>query len=217
LCGGTHVNATGEIGGFRILSEESIAAGTRRIEAATGGGLEAFLDGKLAILHQASHLLKTTDEALISQIEQLQGQLKEYRRTLKKYQAGSAEKTAREIMERGECYQGDLKFYWGRVEDLPVEELRKMSDWIRSRADRPTGLVLLSVEGGRVHIVAAFDEAFQDKGIHAGKVCRSIGNSLGGGGGGKPGMAQGQGKNIEGADQALSEAVNEIREKMEKG
>ena len=93
-----------------------------------------------------------------------------------------------------------------------LEELRRMADTIRGRSQDPAGLILLSVEDGRVHIVAAFDEAFQKKGVRAGDFCRSIGKALGGGGGGKRGMAQGEGKEPEKADQAMDRAVRQVED-----
>jgi alanyl-tRNA synthetase len=89
-----------------------------------------------------------------------------------------------------------------------------MSDSIRARSDGHVGLVLVSVEGDKVHIVAAFDEAFQKKGIRAGDVCRLLGRELGGGGGGKPGMAQGQGKKPDLAEEALKRTVSDILKQM---
>ena len=210
LCGGTHVRHTGEIGGFRIISEESIAAGVRRIEAATGEGLEALIDRKLKILKEAALLAKTGDDELLQAILSLQEQSKELRRELKVYRAAGAEDALRTIMEGGRRFPGGLIFYSGRVDGLPVEEVRKMSDTIRGKSAEPTGLVLISVEGEKVHIVAAFDAVFQERGLRAGDICRNLGKTLGGGGGGKPGMAQGQGKDAAGADPALEQVCEEI-------
>jgi alanyl-tRNA synthetase len=215
LCGGTHVRHTGEIGGFRIISEESIAAGVRRIEAATGEGLEALIDRKLKILKEAAQLVKTGEEELLHAILSLQDQSKELRRELKVFRAAGAEDALRTIMERGRRFPGGMVFYSGRVDGLPVEEVRKMSDAIRGKSNEPTGLVLISVDGEKVHIVAAFDEAFQERGLRAGDVCRNLGKTLGGGGGGKPGMAQGQGKDAAKADPALEQVCEKIIQTLE--
>jgi alanyl-tRNA synthetase len=214
LCGGTHVGRTGEIGGFRIITEESIAAGTRRVEAVTGEGLEALLDARLDLLKQSAERLKVPEEDLPRGIGQLVDQLKEQRRQLKKYRSADAAQSANEIVSKARSLDNGLVFFSGRVDGVSVEELRKMSDTLRSRADGPAGLVLLSVEDGKVHIVAAFDDAFQKQGIRAGDVCRNLGKALGGGGGGKPGMAQGQGKDPARADEALEQTVAELLEKL---
>ena len=207
LCGGTHVRFTGEIGAFRILSEESVAAGVRRIEAATGAELEALLDRKLQILHAACERLKSTEEALVLNIEKLQTLVKEQRKEIRKYRSSGAEARLQEILERGKGFPGLGTLFQGRVDGLPVEELRGMVDRIRKKASTPVGLILLSVDGDRVHIVSAFDEPFRERGADAGRVCRDLGRALGGGGGGRPNMAQGQGKKTGEADRALAEIV----------
>ena len=212
LCGGTHVGRTGEIGGFRIVSEESIAAGTRRIEAATGPGLDEILDRKLKILAELSEALKVSDQDLTRTVKSLQDQLKEARKEIRKIQASEAAGQVDRIRDEGLSLAGGLRLFSGRLEGLPVDEARRMCDGLRGSADGKAGVVLLSVDGERVHIVAAFDKPFIEGGVKAGDVCRELGRELGGGGGGKPGMAQGQGKDPGRAEEVLEAAVARIRE-----
>jgi len=210
LCGGCHVGRTGEIGSFRIISEESIAAGIRRIEAASGEGLEKIIDEKLLILQDLCNNLKVTDSDLPRNVKSLQDQLKENRKVLKKIRSSEAAETAKSLLNSGIKLAGGQVLYSGIVEGLQIEDVRKMSDSIRSGSKEKAGIILLSIDEEKVLIVAAFDEPFIQHGVRAGDVCKIIGTELGGGGGGKPSMAQGQGKNPAKADSVLKKAIEKI-------
>ncbi|MBU0753806.1 MAG: hypothetical protein KJ645_01610, partial [Planctomycetes bacterium] len=148
----------------------------------------------------------------IQGIESLKDQAKEQRKALREFRRQETDKHTDEILEGAKVLAGQLKLFAFRLDHLSIDELRRLSDTVRSKSEGPTGLILLSVEEGHVNIVTAFDDQFQAKGVRAGDICREIGKAMGGGGGGKPNMAQGQGKNPEQADQALAQAVKGIEE-----
>jgi alanyl-tRNA synthetase len=183
LCGGTHVRSTAEIGPFVILSESSIGAGTRRIEAITSGGAFAHLRARA---HDADELR-----------EELAKQRKEATR---KTAAGEAEITYRD--ESGGIVIAEVKAMKG-------SELRDLSDRIR-QTKNATAVLLGSVDDGRAYLVVNIDRSLVDQGVDAVSVAREAAKKIGGGGGGRPNLAEAGGKNPEGLAAAYEVGKSEI-------
>jgi alanyl-tRNA synthetase len=179
LCGGTHVRSTAEIGPFAILSERSVGAGSRRIEAVTAG--EAF-----ALLHEQAR-----------EADALRGELERARKESKRPQ--QAEQT--EIVSQSK--QGNVVLV--EVKSLKGGDLRDFSDRIRQQ-EKADGAIVASRDDGRVFLVVNFDESLVARGLDAVQVVRELGPHIGGGGGGKPTLAEAGGKNPDGIADALAAA-----------
>jgi alanyl-tRNA synthetase len=180
LCGGTHVRSTAEIGPFAILSERSVGAGARRIEAVTAG--EAF-----ALLHERAR-----------EADALRGELERARKDAKR-PAGQSEQA--EIVSRDE--EGGVLLV--EVKSLKGGPLRDFSDRIRQQ-EKADGAIVASREDGRAFLVVNFDESLVERGLDAVQVVRELGKHIGGGGGGKPTLAEAGGKNPDGIADALAAA-----------
>jgi len=215
LCGGTHVATTGEIGSFWIVSEESIAAGVRRIEAVTSSEAEQYLQGRMTLLTEASKVLKAPPDRLPDAIKDLQQQLKDLRKEISRHRERSALEQLSTIIESGRELGDGLKFFSGRVDGLSHIELKKLIDNIRGRSEAPFGIILLSKDGDRANFVAAIDKALIDRGAWgADEICKYLGGRMKGGGGGRPTMAQGQGSAPSNVDDIFKEALVEALQKI---
>ena len=179
LCGGTHVRSTAEIGPFAIVSERSVGAGSRRIEAVTAG--EAF-----ALLHEQAR-----------EADALRGELERVRKESKQPQR--AEQA--EIVSQDK--EGDVLLV--EVKSLKGGPLRDFSDRIRQQ-EKADGVIVASRDDGRVFLVVNFDESLVARGLDAVQVVRELGKHIGGGGGGKPTLAEAGGKNPDGIADALAAA-----------
>ena len=209
LCGGTHVGSTGEIGSFWIVSEESIASGVRRVEAVTSSAAEHYLRKRMALLTDASRLLKAPTDRLPQAIRDLQQQLKDLRKEIAQYREGRALERLSTIIETGRDLGDGLKFFSGRVDGLGHIELKKLIDNIRGQSRAPFGIVLLSKDGDRANFVAAIDTALVDRGSWpADEICRYLGSRMKGGGGGRSTMAQGQGAAPSNLNDLFAEALD---------
>jgi alanyl-tRNA synthetase len=188
LCGGTHVSSTAQIGPFVILSESSVGAGARRIEAVTAG--EAF-----AYLHERAH-----------EAEQLRAELAQARKQAKR--TPTLPEQAR-VEAAAEAEIGGINLYVGRMSDVTMEVLLAESDRIKQER-RPAAVVLGSNEDGRVHLVANFDHSLEGK-VDAVAVIKAAAAEVGGGGGGRATMARAGGSNPEKLDAALEKAEEALR------
>ncbi len=201
LCGGTHVAYTGEIGYFHILSESSIGAGIRRIEAVTGRGAEAFIDRRLSGLEKASHALEAPPEevgtkvaALLAGLDAEKKHVLSLERELAKYEAAS-------LLERAEVIK-DIKVLAVRISSDNQQVLRETADYLRDKLK--SGIVVLgAVIGDRPVFIAAVTPDLVAKGYNAGDIIRQVSQVTGGGGGGKPNFAQAGGKDKNKLDEAL--------------
>ncbi|MGB4176563.1 MAG: alanine--tRNA ligase, partial [Halanaerobiales bacterium] len=188
LCGGTHVEATGAIGSFKILSESSIAAGVRRIEAITGEEVLRYLAGQEDKIEKAASLLKTTADNLLDRIEALHAREKELEkeiRLLKERLAGSA---IDELLEKVEEVNG-IKLLRTEVAGLDNEALLNMTDQLKEKMKSGI-IVLASSNNDKAIFVAAVSKDLVAEGYHAGKIIGQVARIAGGGGGGRPDMAQ---------------------------
>jgi alanyl-tRNA synthetase len=194
LCGGTHCHATGQIGLYVTTQETSVAAGIRRIEAFTGRGALAHLQGRSALVSGIADRLQTPPDpvAIQDRIQQLQDDLTDTRRKLAQVQRGQAREIAADLAA-SPVRAGDIPVVAAVVSVADDRALRDLADAVRGRLG--SGVVLLAAEvDGQARFIVTADEALVKRGVHAGKVAQAVGERLGGRGGGRPESAQGGGR-----------------------
>lgn len=202
LCGGTHVGSTGEIGLFKIVGESGIGSGIRRIEAVTGRHAYQFVEEQMGWLAEASRHLKSKLEDVPERIRQLQNQLKELERENESLTARLNHAAASKLEDQVQEIAG-IPVLTAQVEAGGMEQLRFMLDDLRQRVG--SGVIVLgTVSGGKVSIVASVSSEYVNKGLHAGKLVKKVAEICGGGGGGRPDMAQAGGKKPEQLPAALA-------------
>ncbi len=209
LCGGCHVNNTAEIGLFKITSESGIGAGTRRIEAKTGQGAYEYVEHKQAMLQKAAALLKTTDDQVPQRIEVLFSEMKDLQKENESLSARLANIEASQLIQQTEEVEG-IPLLAAKVDVKDMNALRQMVDEFKQQLD--SGIILLATEnGGKVHLAGSVSKDLVDKGYHAGHMIKQAATICGGGGGGRPDMAQAGGKNPEKIAEALDSTKDYIK------
>ncbi len=209
LCGGIHVGNTAEIGLFKIVSESGIGAGTRRIEAVTGAGAYRVMNQHLETLEQAAAVLKTKTTEVPVRIEALQQQLRETERANESLQAKLANIEAASLKDDVEEING-VRVLAKRVDVSDMDALRGMMDELKSSLGSAI-IVLGSAQGEKVNLVASVSKDLIDQGYHAGKLIKEVATRCGGGGGGRPDMAQAGGKDASKLEEALSYASQYVQ------
>ncbi len=215
FCGGTHCDNTGQIGGFKIIKEESISAGVRRITALTGPGLTEYLERRSEIVDELTVKLKVPAEEVIDRVAKLIKENKKLSKELKSAakQAGADSMAeVRGLLEAGEKI-GSSFIITGRLSTTSVEQAREAIDMLKSKA-KSAAVVLGFVDDGKVALLAGMTDDLVKKGLKAGDIVKAIAPIIDGGGGGRPGMAQAGGKNPEKIDDALNKAAQLIKEKL---
>ena len=214
LCGGTHVTNTSVIGAFVIVSEGGVAAGVRRIEALTGRGAMAHFKAQEALLRQASALLKAAPDMLLARIKHQSEELRGLKASLDKAQAASAKDIAADILAKAEEVKG-FKLATALVEGMDMNALRSLGDQLKDKIGSGA-LMLISRKDGQANlIVMATDDAVK-AGLNAGALVKETAAMIGGGGGGRPNMAQAGGKLPEKAQEALAAGLNKMKELLGK-
>ncbi|UKS55199.1 alanine--tRNA ligase [Exiguobacterium acetylicum] len=209
LCGGIHVGNTAEIGLFKIVSESGIGAGTRRIEAVTGAGAYRVMNQNLETLEQAASVLKTKTTEVPVRIEALQQQLRETERANESLQAKLANIEAASLKNDVEEING-VRVLAKRVDVSDMDALRGMMDELKSSLGSAI-IVLGSAQGEKVNLVASVSKDLIDQGYHAGKLIKEVATRCGGGGGGRPDMAQAGGKDASKLEEALAYASQYVQ------
>ena len=215
FCGGTHCDNTGEIGGFKIIREESISAGVRRITALTGSELTKYLEDRSEIIEKLSVMLKTSAEALVDRVDRL---IKENKKLAKKLKSGARQSGSDAMAEAkkllGKCEKIDgTSVVIGRLSTTSVEQAREAIDMLKKKA-KSAAVVLGFDDDGKVTLLAGFTDDLVKKGLKAGDVVKAIAPIVDGGGGGRPHMAQAGGKKPEKIKDALAKAKELIKEKL---
>jgi len=202
LCGGTHVTFTGDIGSFHILSESSVAAGVRRIEAVTGRHAYQLMQRQLTVLDSTAAFLGCSPDEVDRKVLSLMGQLQDSEKMVAKLRR----EIARHAFERllGQLHTvGEVKVLSARVEVADVATLREMSDWFRDKV--ASGVVVLgAVLAGKPTFVAAVTPDLVPRGLHAGKLVKAVAQQVGGSGGGKPTLGQAGGHEAARIGEALA-------------
>lgn len=201
LCGGCHVNNTSEIGLFKLVSESGIGSGVRRIEALTGRGAYEYLEGQLDLLKQSAALLKSNLNDVPKRIDSLHLQVKELTRENESLQGKLSSIEAGQLTDKV-VQHGDTKLLATRVEVSGMEALRTLADELKVKLP-DTVLVLGAANEDKVNFVVVVPQEHVKKGLHAGKIVKEVASVCGGGGGGRPDMAQAGGKDASKLDEAL--------------
>ena len=207
LCGGTHVSSTGQIAAFKIISEAGVAAGVRRIEALTGAGLFAYYENLASTLNDLAKILKTKPADLIDRVGHLQSEIKSLQGELDSLKSKMAKEAVKDVMNQVKEVKG-INVLAFAVEGIDMNGLRDMGDQLKEKLG--SGVVVLASDlDGKVNLVAFATEDAMKAGAHAGNLIKQIAPIVGGGGGGRPNMAQAGGKDVSKISRAI-ESVYEI-------
>ncbi len=201
LCGGTHVSHTGDIANFKILSESGVAAGTRRIEAITGANVIEYYKNIEKELNEAATAAKTQPAELSAKISSMQAEIKALKSELESMKAKAAKEAVGDVLSNVVEVKG-VKLLATAVPGVDMNGLRDLADSLCEKIGG--GVVVLASEAdGKVNLVAKASDDAMGKGAHAGNLIKAIAGLVGGGGGGRPNMAQAGGKNPAGIPEAI--------------
>ena len=204
LCGGTHVANTGSIGAFKIISESGVAAGVRRIEALTSKAVFEYYDKLEETINEAAKIAKTNPAGLVEKLEHLVAEMKELQSENESLKSKAAKDALGDVMNQVVEVNG-VKLLAASVSGVDMNGLRDLGDQLKEKLGE--GVVVLASDlEGKVNLVAMATDDAMKKGAHAGNLIKAIAGKVGGGGGGRPNMAQAGGKNPAGISDAIAEA-----------
>jgi len=205
LCGGAHCGHTGEVGFLRIISEQSIGSGLRRVVAVTGRGAEEYIQAQLATLEQVANSLQTRPERLLAQAEQIAAQVRTQERKIGELERKLATSggSGSGLLDQVQEVSG-IKVLAARVEASSDDALRELGDFARSKLGSAV-IALGTVLDGKPRLLLMATDDLVGRGIHAGNIVKEITPLVGGKGGGRPQMAMGGGSEAEGLDAALQQ------------
>ena len=212
FCGGTHVANTGDIMAFKILSESGVAAGVRRIEALTSKGLMEYYEEQEQKLHEAAKMLKTTPDNMEEKISHLQAENKALKSEVESLKGKLAKDAIGDVMNQVTEVVG-VKLLAAKVDGVDMNGLRDLGDQLKDKLGEGV-VVLVSATDGKVSLMAMATKGAIDKGAHAGNLIKACASCVGGGGGGRPNMAQAGGKKPEGMNDALTKAKEVLAEQL---
>ncbi|MBX9426326.1 MULTISPECIES: alanine--tRNA ligase [Streptomyces] len=206
LCGGTHVHNTAQLGLVKLLGESSIGSGVRRIEALVGVDAYNFLAKEHTVVAQLQELVKGRPEELPEKISAMLGKLKDAEKEIEKFRAEKVLQAAAGLVDSAQDIRG-VAVVTGQVPDgTGADDLRRLVLDVRGRipGDRPAVVALFTTANGKPLTVIATNEAARERGLKAGELVRTAAKTLGGGGGGKPDVAQGGGQNPAAVGEAIA-------------
>ncbi len=212
LCGGTHVANTGNIGSFKILSESGVAAGVRRIEALTGNGVLQYYKNLEDTIREAAKTLKANPGNLVEKCEHLMAELKSLHGELESLKSKAAKDALGDVMSQVQEI-GGVKLLAVSVDGVDMNGLRDLGDQLKDKLGEGV-VVLISGQDGKVNMIAMATDEAQRAGAHAGNLIKGIAALVGGGGGGRPGMAQAGGKNPAGIPAAVAQAAKVLEDQL---
>lgn len=212
LCGGTHVSNTGVITTFKIISESGIAAGVRRIEALTGDGVFAYYKEIEKKQAEIAAMLKTSPAEIEEKIAHLQAEVKALHSENESLKAKMAQEAVGDVLNQVQDVKG-VKLLAVSLTDVDMNGLRDLGDQLKEKLGEGV-VVLASVAGGKVSLLAMVTEQAQKAGAHAGNLIKGMAAIVGGGGGGRPNMAQAGGKNPDKVPEALEAAANILADQI---
>ena len=208
FCGGTHVKNTNEIMAFKILSESGVAAGVRRIEALTSKGLIRYYENLEKKLNEAAKVLKATPDNLAEKIAHLTAENKALHSEVESLKSKLAQDAMGDVMDQVQEIKG-VKLLAAEVDGVDMNGLRDLGDQLKEKLGEGV-VVLASGNDGKVSLMVTATAAAMHKGAHAGNLVKAIAGLVGGGGGGRPNMAQAGGKNPAGIKEALKKAAEAL-------
>ncbi|MEE1027701.1 MAG: alanine--tRNA ligase, partial [Agathobacter sp.] len=204
FCGGTHVKNTADIAAFKILSESGVAAGVRRIEALTGDNVLNYYANIENELNEAAKIVKSTPANLVERLEHLMAELKALSSENESLKSKAAKDALGDVMDQVTEVNG-VKLLATSVDGVDMNGLRELGDQLKEKLGEGV-VILASSNEGKVNLIAMATDEAQKAGAHAGNLIKAIASKVGGGGGGRPNMAQAGGKNPAGIPDALAEA-----------
>jgi alanyl-tRNA synthetase len=213
LCGGTHVEATGELGYVKLMSESSIAAGVRRVEAFTGSAAVTTIQDDEELLADVANLLQTPKASLPERIEQLLQEQRELEQQIQQLKSQNALSNIDTLVDGATLVEG-VKVIASRIDKTDRDSLRQMVDALKSKLE--SGVVTLaSVTGDdAAFIVGVTSDLVKNQGLHAGKLIQAITEIADGRGGGRPDLAQGGGRNVGKVDAAIAATTQIIESQL---
>jgi len=213
LCGGTHVSNISQIGLFKIVSEGAVAAGVRRIEAVTGMGAYAYALQKEQTVAVLSKQLKVAEKDIVGRVEQMAAQTKALEKEIEQLHAAASKSQVNDLLQQAKSIKG-VSLLACEVEAADMNTLREMSDLFRDKLQ--SGVVALGAKSeGGVNLIVAATKDLTKRGVHAGKIIKEIAKVTGGGGGGRPDMAQAGGKDYSKLNEALALAETLLADQLD--
>lgn len=202
LCGGTHVSATGKIGWFKVISESSVAAGVRRIEALTSEGAEAYIDTRLQLLDQINEVLKNPKDTLKA-VETLLKERTELNKRVEKFQQEQSKNIKGDLISRSDKV-GDTTVIIDKIQLPSADNLKKLAFELKNEINSLVAILAADIEGKPQIAVVFSDDLVKEKGLNAGQTIRELAKEIKGGGGGQPFFATAGGKDINGLDNVIT-------------
>jgi alanyl-tRNA synthetase len=212
LCGGCHVQRTGDIGVFKIVSEAGIAAGVRRIEAVTGRAVLELVNRREQTLSQLEEIVKASEEGLVDKVRQLASQTRSLEKQLEQLKAKLASSAGSDIASQAKEVNG-VKLLAARLEGFNAKSLRDTVDQLKNKLGAGSVIVLASEEDGKVSLVAGVTADLTDR-IKAGELVSMVANQVGGKGGGRPDMAMAGGSDAAALPAALQSVEPWLSERL---
>ena len=211
LCGGTHVSNTAEIGVFKIISEAGISSGVRRIEAVSGPAILDYLNVRDNVVKDLSERFKVKPEEIPDRITTLQTELRNTQKEIEKIKGQLAIAKSDSLLETVESV-GEYKYLVAKMEGVDPESLKTAAERLQHKIGNNAAVVLGSaLEEGKVSLVAAFGKEINQKGVQAGKFIGAVAKMCGGGGGGRPNLAQAGGRDASKLPEALEKAKGDLK------
>jgi alanyl-tRNA synthetase len=213
LCGGTHVHQTGDVGLFRIVSEGSVGAGVRRIEAVSGRAAQQLVQKRLGVLDAAATHLGSAPEEVDRAVLRLLGQVHDQQKDLSQLQRELARLEFEALLSQVRDVSG-VSVLAVRVQATSIDTLREMTDWFRNRLGS-VAIVLGAIIGDKPSFVAAVTPDLVERGIKAGDLIKRVAQVVGGGGGGRPTLAQAGGRDPNRLDEAIALVPEVVAEQLD--
>jgi len=210
LCGGTHLRSTGQIGLIKIISEESIGAGIRRIEALAGEAAYNYVVKRDSTLHRIERKIQAMPQEVEARVDRLLAENKEQLKQIETLKSKLTTSEVDELISKAIDING-IKAVIAKVADQDAKGLRAMADRIRNKLKSGVAILASPTKDGRIVYVAMVTKDLTEKGLNAGSIIGQVARIASGGGGGRPEMAQAGGKDLSKLDESLKEAVNIIR------
>jgi alanyl-tRNA synthetase len=212
LCGGTHLYNTSQVGLFKIISEGGVAAGIRRIEAVTGHKAYEYINQQELKMKEIAQILKSNPNEIVTKVENLVSELRVAHKEVEILKNKLAKGAVDEILATA-VEINNIKVIKYKLSGLDMDSLRKLGDQLKDKLG--TGIVVLATEkDNKGNFIAMATEDAVKKGIHAGNMIRQVAKIAGGGGGGKPTMAQAGAKDVSKIDEALEQVMNFVKEQV---
>ncbi|MEM1395433.1 MAG: alanine--tRNA ligase, partial [Cyanobacteria bacterium P01_H01_bin.150] len=214
LCGGTHVSNTAEVGVFKIISEAGVSSGVRRIEAVSGPAILDYLNVRDNVVKDLSERFKVKPEEIPDRITTLQTELRNAQKEIEKISGQLAIAKSDSLLETVESV-GEFKYLVAKMEGVDADSLKTAAERLQQKIGNNAAVVLGSpLDAGKVSLVAAFGKEINQKGVQAGKFIGAVAKMCGGGGGGRPNLAQAGGRDASKLSEALEKAKGDLKSSL---